>query len=111
MTEFEQVGNFEVVGLRIFFYLRSGLSILNEFKNLIMFVFGIYFTLKLDAWWWLLIMFMISLPILSIVGYLFVMRWNKLLEYFSVKDGTFYSVRNFQIQEEILTTLKELKDK
>ena len=101
----------EKKGVKIFYYLRSGLSILNEFKNLIMFVFGIYFALKLNHWLWLVAMFIVALPILVIVGKLFVTRWNKILEYFSIKDGTHYAIKQFTMQEEVLEQLKQINAK
>lgn len=105
----EYADNREAKGIKIFYHLRSGLSVLNEFKNLIMFVFGIYLTLHLNHWWWLVIMFAVALPILVIVGRLFVTRWNKILEYFSIKDGTHFSIRNFQLVEEQAKTLKNIE--
>jgi len=110
-SPFEFADTKEGKGIQVFFYLRNGLSILNEFKNLIMFVFGVYFTLKLDSWVWLVVMFIVALPILAGIGYLFVKRWNKILEWISIRYGTHYAIKQFTIYEEILNTLKDINSK
>ena len=71
----------ETKGIKLFFYLKSGLSLLNEFKNLFYFVLGAYIALKLSNPLWMMAMFVSSIPILIGIGCFCVHLWNKILEW------------------------------
>lgn len=101
----------ETKGIRAFFYLKNGLSLLNEFKNLILFVFAAYFALKIDNIIYLVLMFLVSLPLLMLIGWYCVERMNKILEWLSIRYGTHFAIKQFQINENILETLKNIENK
>lgn len=101
----------ETGGVKIYFYISKGVSIVNEFKNLFMLIFGLYFALKLSSWWWLVIMFLISLPILLLIGWVVVHKMAKIMEWLSIKHGTHYAIRQFTMQEEVLRNLEEINKK
>lgn len=97
--------------IRIYFYIQKGVSIVNEFKNLLMLIFGVYFALKLSSWWWLVLMFGGSMPILFLMGWVMVHRMSKVMEWLSIKHGTHYAIKQFAMQEEMLKQLKEINAK
>lgn len=96
--------------IRAYFYLNSGLSIANNFRNLILGVFALYYTLKLTNPLWLLGMFLLSLPILAIVGYYNVHRMAKINEWLSMKFSTHYGIKQFTYIENQMKLLKEIRD-
>lgn len=101
----------EARGIKLFFYLKSGNSLLNEGKNLITFIFAGYFALKLSNPIWLIAMFGISLPILAVVGWFCVHKWNKILEWLSVKYGTHYAIKQYTLVERQTELLEEINKK
>lgn len=101
----------ENFAIRIFFYLDNGVGILNQFRNLFLGIFALYFTLKLDNPLWLVLMFVIAIPILVIVGYYNVHRMAKVREWLSTKFSTHYGIKQFELIEEQTALLKEIKEK
>lgn len=97
--------------VRYYFYLNQGLNILNQFRNLFLGILGLYLVLKLDNWWILVAMFIPSILALMIAGYYATHRVNKVLEWLGVRFGTHYSLTQFTIQQNILKTLEEIKQK
>ena len=97
-------------GTMLYFYLQKGVSLLNEFKNLLMLIFAIYLSLKLTNWWWLIILFVSSLPILTLVGWYFNTYMAAVMEKLAIKHGTFYQIRQFTIIEESLAEQKQINE-
>jgi hypothetical protein len=108
MPEEMYADNRETKGIKLYFYLQKGVSILNEFKNLFMLIFAVYFALKLTSIIWLVVMFLVSLPILVLIGWYVVNHMSKVIEWLSIRHGTHYQIRQFTLVEETVSELKKI---
>lgn len=97
--------------IRYYFYLNSGLNVLNQFRNLFLVIFAAYFALKLNNYWLLVAMFVPSLLALAVIGYYSVHRVNKITDWLSIRFGTTYGIKQFNLQQGIHDTLQEIRDK
>lgn len=97
--------------IRYYFYLNAGLNIVNQFRNLILAILGIYIALHLDAWWLLAAMFIPSIVGLTIAGYYVVHRVNKIQEWLGVRFSSHYAIRQFDYQRGIYEALKNIDAK
>lgn len=97
--------------IRYYFYLKSGLGIVNEFRNLILAVLGLYIALKLDHWWLLPLMFFPSVILLTIAGFITVHRINKVTEWLNIRFSTHFGIKSFEYQKGIYEELKKLNEK
>lgn len=95
--------------IKIYFYLNNGVGILNNFRNLFLGVFALYFTLKLASPILLVVMFIVAIPILVVCGYYNVHHIAKLSEQLSTKFGTFYGIKTYELAEEQVKLLKQIK--
>lgn len=96
---------------RTFYYCQKGLGLFTVFKDLILVIIAICFTLKLTSIYWMILMFCVALPILTCVGWFCVHRMDKITEMLQIKFGTHYQVRQFALYEEIRDLLKLLLKK
>lgn len=87
--------------IRYYFYCQRGLDLFNNFRYVIMAIFGVYYTLKLHNSWWLLIMFFLSIPFLMYIGYWSVHHVGKVIDWLNVKFSTHYSLYQIKLLEEI----------
>lgn len=97
--------------IKLYFYLNSGVTILNNFRNLFLGIFALYFALKLTSPILLVLMFIVSIPLLIVAGYYNVHRVAKVSEQLSIKFGTHYGLKQFELMEEQVALLKELVGK
>jgi hypothetical protein len=100
--------------IRYWFYISRGLDLFNNFRYVFMLIFGIYFTLKLGNYAWLVVMFVIFVPILGGIGYLSVHHMGKVIDWLSVKFSTHYGKYQYELLEDqvgLLTDIKERLDK
>ena len=111
--------------VRYYFYTQRGLALVNEFRYIFMVIFGVYITLKLNNPLWLLAMFLVSMPILILLGWLSVHRMAKVIDWLNVKFSTHWQMYSYELQEKqnllirnlikrtslILRILKETKGK
>lgn len=98
-------------GIRYYYYLNTGLNILNQFRNLLLGIFGLYVILKLENPVFLVLMFLLCLPVLTTIGYYNVHRMNKVLEWVGMRFSSHYAIRQFnynQGQYDILCTIRNL---
>ena len=95
--------------IKIYFYLNNGVGILNNFRNLFLGVFALYFTLKLTSPILLVAMFIIAIPILVVCGYYNVHHIAKLSEQLSTKFGTHYGIKQFELIEEQTKLLRKIE--
>ena len=96
--------------VRQYFYLRQGLSILNEFKYLIAGLFALYYTFKLTNPLWLVIIACVSIPLLALVGYVYITHASKVLDWLSVEFSTYWSRYGFTLQEKQNSLLERLNE-
>jgi hypothetical protein len=97
--------------IRYYFYVRKGLELLNEFRYLIMGILGFYYALRLSNPFMLVIMFCIAVPILIVFGWLSVHHISRVVEWLAVQYSTHWSRYSYDLQEEIIKQLKEIKNK
>ena len=86
--------------IRYYFYCNKGLDTFNNFRYVGMMIFGVYWTLKLKCAWWLLVMFGICIPMLTVIGYYSIHHINKVQDWLNVRFGTHYGLASFKLQEE-----------
>jgi hypothetical protein len=97
--------------IRYYFYMQRGLGLLNEMRYLIMAIFGVYLTFKMSNPMIMVIMFIVSIPILCILGYISVIHMGKVMDYLQIKFSTVWGKYGYELQEEIIKQLKDIKDK
>jgi hypothetical protein len=94
--------------IRYYFYARRGLEFMNEFRYLIMGILAIFAILKLQNFWLIPLMFIISLPVLIFLGWLYVHKVAKPMEYYTVEHSTHWGRYQFELWEDIRNLLKKL---
>lgn len=87
-------------GVKAWFYLQRGLSVVNEFKYLVAGVLAIYYTFKLDSFWLLLAILLISLPVLTVAGWFHTHKMAKALEWNNMVFSSYFSRYNIDLAEE-----------
>ena len=100
----------ENIFIKAYFYLNSGVSILNNFRNLFLGIFALYFTLKLTSPALLLLMFLVAVPALIVVGYYNVHKILSVSERLNIKHGTHYQIKQFELIEKQTQLLEEIKN-
>lgn len=105
---------FENKFIRYYYYLNAGLSILNQFRNLFLGVFALYFTFHLTNPWLLGALLIPGILILTAIGYYNTHTVQKVQEWLGMRFASHYSIRQFnynQAQYELLKDIKELLKK
>lgn len=97
--------------IRMYFYLKSGNSLVNDFRNLGLGIFLAYLALKMDNPWILLIMLIVAVPILIVLGYYLTHRISKVMEWLSTKYSTHYGIKSFELMEKQVKLLEEINRK
>lgn len=95
--------------IRMFYYLKSGNNVLNEFRYLILGIMGMYAILDLVNPLWLVGMFVIAIPVLIVLGYYWVHRMAKVTEWLSIKFSTHFGIKQYRITEDTLKELRAIK--
>ena|SRR3990167_2098527 len=93
---------------KMYFYLDRGLGVLNNFKYQGAGILALYYLLKFESPVWLPVMFAVSIPVLTIVGWLWVKKMAKALDRMNTDKGTYYAVYQFRLMEEQVRLLKKL---
>lgn len=96
--------------MRYYFYLMSGLGILNNFRNLFLGIFALYIALKLDNVLYGIIIFIVSSIVLTICGYYNVHRVSKISEWLGVRFSSHFGIKSFNYTQENNELLKEIRD-
>lgn len=100
--------------IRMYYYLRNGLSMLNDFHNVFLGMITLAITFKITS---ITFMLAIAIPgtlIFIILGYYNVHRISKMNEWLSMRFSTHYSIKSFnftQGQYELLTEIRDLLKK
>lgn len=96
--------------IRYYFYLNSGLTVLNNFRNLFLGIIALYIALKLDNVGWLIAMFVPCILALTMVGYYAVHRMSKVTEWLNIRFSTHYALKQFNYQQKQFELLGEIRD-
>lgn len=92
------------------YYIGKGLDSLNPARYYIASIFVIYAFLKIDNIWIIPIMFICGLPILDIIGWLYVHHMAKVMEWLGIEFSTHFSRYNIDLQEKMLQELRDIKN-
>lgn len=96
--------------IRAYFYCSNGLGILNEFRNLFLGIFAIYIALKWDNIMLAVGLFLISMVILTFMGYYTVHKVSKVREWLGMRFSTHFGIKSYNYTEDSNKLLKEIKD-
>lgn len=103
--------------IRAWYYLQKGLQLMNEFKYLIAGILAFYYTLKLESFWWIIILFVVAIPILVFVGYFHTHKMSKAIEWTNMVFASYFSrygmdlaEKNVDLTSENVKLLKEIRD-
>ncbi len=94
--------------IRYYYYLNRGLDILNQFRNLFLGIFALYFTLHLTNPFLLGLMFLVGSIILLVMGYYTTHTMNKVTEWLGMRFASHYAIRQFNYQQGIYETLQAM---
>lgn len=93
--------------IRLYFYTQRGLALLNEARYLIMGVFALYYTLKLDNPALMVAMFMVAVPVLIFLGWLSVNHMGKVIDWLNIQFSTHWGRYQYTLLEEIRDAVRE----
>lgn len=103
--------------IRSWFYLKRGLDTVNDFKYLIAGILAFYITLKLENHLLLGLIFIIAIPILIAIGFIYTHKMAKPIEWTNMMFGSYfarYSVdlteKNAENIDKTANLLKEIRD-
>ena len=96
--------------IRYYFYSQRGLALFNEFRYLIMAIFGAYLLLKMSNPVWLGVMFIGSIVVLCAAGWLQVHRMAKVMDWLGVEFATYWSKYSFELQERQVRAIEEINE-
>lgn len=86
-------------GVRAWFYLNRGLDLVNQFKYLGAGIFALYYTLKLDSYWYLIIIFSVSIPLLTFAGWFYTFKMAKALEWTNMIFSSYFGRYSIDLTE------------
>ena len=96
--------------IRYYFYAQRGLTLMNEFRYVIMTIFAVYFTLKLTNILLIPLMFVLAIPFLCIAGYISVHHMAKVIEYLNIEFSTHWGRYTYELNEKRNELLEEISD-
>lgn len=86
-------------GVRAWFYLQKGLNLMNEFKYLVAGILALYYTLQLDSYMILVGIFVISIPVLTFIGWFHTHKMAKAMEWTAMVFSSYFSRYNVDLNE------------
>ena len=96
--------------VRMYFYSQRGLALLNEFRYLVMIIFGVYLAAKMTNPVWLAVMFFACLPVLIIVGWMQVHHMAPVINWLDVTHGSYWSKKSMEWQERQVKATETIRD-
>lgn len=96
--------------IRYYYYLSNGLVELNGFRNLFLGILTVYITFKLDSYWYAVIIFIISIAILTWVGYYMTHKVSKVRDWLTVRFSSYFGMKSINYTEESFKLLQEIRD-
>lgn len=97
--------------IRYYYYVQRGLAFFNEFRYLIMAIFGMYYTLKMNNPIYIPIMFIVCTPVLGLFGYMYIHKMAKVMEHYNFLFSTYWGRYSMDLTEERNKLLEEIRDK
>lgn len=97
--------------IRVYFYVQRGLALFNEFRYLIIAIFGVYITMKLSNPIWLVAMFIVSTVILIIAGWISVHHIGKVIDFLNIEFSTHFNRHVVNLQERTTAAVEEINKK
>ena len=95
---------------RAYFYVREGKSLFDEFRYVVIGIVGVIVALRItgvSSILWFVILFVVAIPILLIIGYIWTHHFKKSLDWFNVQHATHFSLYQVELLEKILEELKK----
>lgn len=86
-------------GVRAWFYLQRGLNLVNEFKYVAAGIFGLYYTLKMDDYRIMIILFLVAIPILTFIGWFHTFKMAKALEWTGMIFSSYFGRYSMDLTE------------
>lgn len=86
-------------GVRAWFYLQKGLNLINEFKYLVAGILALYYTLQLDSYMILVGIFVISIPVLTFIGWFHTHKMAKAMEWTAMVFSSYFARYNVDLNE------------
>lgn len=96
--------------IRYYYYLSNGLVELNGFRNLFLGILTVYITFKLDSYWYAIIIFIVSIIILTVVGYYMTHRVSKVRDWLSVRFSSYFGMKSINYTEESFKLLQSINE-
>lgn len=93
--------------VRAWFYLKAGLNLVNDFKYLVAGIIALYYTLKLDSVSWLAILFVVSLPVLVVIGWFYTHKMAKALEWTGMIFSSYFARYNTDMAEKNVESMSK----
>jgi hypothetical protein len=103
--------------VRMWFYLKKGLDLINDFKYLLAGIIAFYYALKLDSFWWMILIFVIAIPLLVGVGWFYTHKMSKALEWTAMVFSSYFArynvdmaEKNIEYTEKNMKSLEKIRD-
>lgn len=93
---------------RLWYYLLQGLAVVDKFKNLGIFILGVYGLARFTNPWLMLIVFTTCLPVLLILGYVNAWHFNKVVDWLTIELGTHWGRYTYDLSEKQIKLLEEI---
>jgi hypothetical protein len=102
--------------IRYWFYIKQGIAVLNEVRNLFFIVFGAIFTFReqypiLNNIGFVVGIFAVSFLILFVVGFIFTHHVNKVADWLQIQFSTHWGRYQYTLLEEIRDAIKAKHDR
>lgn len=99
--------------IRYWFYVKQGISVLNEVRNLFFIILGSCFTFKeqfpiLKNLWFVSGILLVSFFVLGIVGFIFTHHVNKVVDWLNIQYATHWSRYTYDLMEKQITLLDSI---
>ena len=93
---------------RYWTYLKKGLDLITEARYLIISILGGYSVLKLTNPWWIIVMFIVSIPILTVAGRWYLYKVSRVQEFVTTIKGSVLGYKIYNLSVEKVDLLKQI---
>lgn len=93
--------------IRYWFYNQRGLELFNQFKYLVAAIFALYFACRLENPLWIILMFVVAMPVLTLMGWVQVHHIGKVVEWLTLEFSTHFGRYQITLLEEIRDAIKD----